>query len=267
MEAISPSAEVLPRVRARLLVAPASVYEELPEFGGDGRLIRSIAGHLGMETGVIPTPGLGRVTDGAILVRAAIERAEADGIPLLIVSLSKGGSDVRLALEQIGHAPPALAGWVNVCGLIRGSHLFSQMSTPTTLRGRMLLKQLSLIGMPRRSFEDLAASDVSPLHAPLRIPHGVRTISVVALPFSHQPTSALRSRHARLARYGPNDGSVLALDAIAPNSLVYPARDTDHYFGAQSVPTLMYRLLTWIANAGWLTDTPGVSHGITTPSL
>ena len=49
----------------KVLVAPAALYVEYPRIGGDGRLIREVAGRLGLDEAVIPVPSLGSVTASA----------------------------------------------------------------------------------------------------------------------------------------------------------------------------------------------------------
>src|SRR5687767_10229360 len=50
LERLEPDPLSLPRLRGRVLIAPAGFYREYPEFGGDGRLVREVAADFGLET-------------------------------------------------------------------------------------------------------------------------------------------------------------------------------------------------------------------------
>ncbi|HEX8968515.1 MAG TPA: hypothetical protein VF937_11580, partial [Chloroflexota bacterium] len=111
----------LPRLRGTVLLVPAPFYRELPEFGGDGRLMRQVARAFGLRVGLVPVPSVGSVRAGAEAVRRAVtDCVEAGATPVVLVSLSKGSADVRVALES-GLPTAAVAAWVQVCGLVRGS--------------------------------------------------------------------------------------------------------------------------------------------------
>jgi hypothetical protein len=124
VEALDVEAAPLP-TPARLLLAPAAFWREYPQFGADGAAVLAVARALGMDAEMIRTPSTGSVSENARVIREAMEK-EADG-SVILASLSKGGADVRVALEQ----DPALArkvrAWINVCGILHGSPLVDDM--------------------------------------------------------------------------------------------------------------------------------------------
>ncbi len=58
----------------RALIAPAAFYVEYPQFGGDGQLVRRVAGRFGIDAAVIPVPSLGSVTENAEVVATSLQK-------------------------------------------------------------------------------------------------------------------------------------------------------------------------------------------------
>ncbi|HEY2953170.1 MAG TPA: hypothetical protein VGK40_11330, partial [Verrucomicrobiae bacterium] len=86
-----------PTLKARVVIVPAALYVERPELGGDGRLVREVAASFGLETDLIRLVSFGSVANNARLVREWLK--EHSGQRIVLVSLSKGGADLKLALS------------------------------------------------------------------------------------------------------------------------------------------------------------------------
>jgi hypothetical protein len=123
VDAIDPTAS-LPSTSARLLIAPAAFWREYPQLGSDGAAVLAIARELGISAERIPTHSTGGVTENARILREALVK-EADG-SVILVSLSKGGADVRVALDDGGAPLRKVRAWINVCGLVHGTPLVDQ---------------------------------------------------------------------------------------------------------------------------------------------
>lgn len=253
----------LPPTSARLLLAPAAFWREYPQFGADGAAVLAVARGLGMDAEMIRTPSTGSVSENARVIREALEREE-DG-SVVLVSLSKGGADVRVALEQ----DPALArkvrAWINVCGILHGSPLVDEMLDGAWWR-RLAVR--AFLARWRAGFGLIRELR----HAPLpraTAPAGVFVINVVACPLSIHTAGAITRRHRQLAALGPNDGSTLLTDAIVDGGVVYPVWGADHYFRTPDAPVLIRRILLHLGASGHLpvrsnvesSPSPGESTG------
>ena len=254
VEALRLTLERLPFLGGTLLVEPAALYREYPEFGGDGALIRAIAERFGMRTRVAPAPSAGRLGVNAAILKTEIRNYDpaTDG-PLVVASLSKGGADVRVALESAPDAAARVFAWVQICGLVRGTPAVDDL-----LRSRWGVRGLTraflrMHGVTTAFLRDLAYAPGAPLRGEWRAPDGLRIISVVGCPLVSHLSGATRARYRLLATLGPNDGSTMIRDAILEPGWVYPVWGADHYFRVPSASELLYRLFfllqeEWQAN-------------------
>ncbi len=226
----------------RVLIVPAAFYVEYPQFGGDGQLVRQVASRLGIDAAVIPVPSLGSVTENAEVVSRVLA-TEGDG-SVLLVSLSKGGADVRVALERTPELARKVRLWMQVGGLVRGTPLADRI-LGSRWRRWMMRAFLARYGASPDLLPELAHAPGSLLAAPFRAPDGLRVINVIACPLSSHLRGGLRRRHRRLADRGPNDGSTLLRDAIVEPGLVYPVWGASHYFRHPRMEELLERLFAW----------------------
>ncbi|HEX2211330.1 MAG TPA: hypothetical protein VHG93_26835 [Longimicrobium sp.] len=245
---------VLPPRNVRLLVAPATFWREYPQFGADGAAVLAIARALGIDAELIRTRSTGSVSENARIIREALER-EADG-SVILVSLSKGGADVRVALEQGGAPSRKVRAWINVCGLVHGTPLVDDLFDGPWWR-RLAVR--AFLARYRANFEvirELTHAPGSPLASCATAPEGVYVVNVVACPLSEHVTGSIARRHRQLARLGPNDGSTLLADAIVEGGVVYPVWGADHYFRTPHAPVLIRRILLHLAATGHLSESP-----------
>lgn len=253
VDAIDPAAS-LPPTTARLLIAPAAFWREYPQLGADGAAVLAVARELGISAERIPTRSTGGVTENAGIIREALAKEE-DG-SVILVSLSKGGADVRVALEQGGAPLRKVRAWINVCGLVHGTPLVERVLAAPWWR-RMVVR--AFLARHRADFSliaELGHGPGSPLSARAVSPEGVHVVNVIACPLSEHTTGALAKRHRQLATLGPNDGSTLLNDAIVDGGVIYPVWGADHYFRTPGAPMLIRRILLHLGTAGHLPASP-----------
>ncbi|WP_420127454.1 hypothetical protein [Longimicrobium sp.] len=234
----------LPATSARLLLAPAAFWREYPQFGADGAAVLAVARGLGMDAEMIRTPSTGSVSENARVIREALAK-EADG-SVILASLSKGGADVRAALDQDPTLARKVRAWINVCGIIHGSPLVDAMLDGAWWR-RLAVR--AFLARWRADFGLIRELR----HAPVpraTVPAGVFVVNVVACPLTIHTAGAITQRHRRLAALGPNDGSTLLIDAIVDGGVVYPVWGADHYFRTPDAPVLIRRILLHLAATG-----------------
>jgi hypothetical protein len=239
---------VLPPTFARLLLAPAAFWREYPQFGADGAAVLAVARALGIDAEMIRTPSTGSVSENAHVIRQALAK-EADG-SVILASLSKGGADVRVALEQDPALTRKVRAWINVCGILHGSPLVDEMLDGPWWR-RLAIR--AFLARWRAGFgliRELRHGPGAPLFARATAPAGVYVVNVVACPLSTHTAGAITKRHRTLGSIGPNDGSTLLHDAIVDGGVIYPVWGADHYFRTPAAPVLIRRILLHLGATG-----------------
>jgi hypothetical protein len=232
----------------KILIAPALFYRERPDIGGDGAVVQAAARAAGLDVDVLPVASGGTARQNAAAIRALLP-AHCDR-PTVLVSLSKGTADVRLAFESMPSLPRALTAWVNVSGLAHGTPAIDTLTSRWWSRWA-LRALLARHHAPFELMQEFAANGQSALNAPARAPHGLLTINLIACPLSrHLSTRFGRIRHRQMASFGPNDGLTLLRDAIVEPGLVYPVLGADHYFRSADVPRIIARLLAFLDSQG-----------------
>jgi len=232
----------------KLLIVPAMFYRERPALGGEGRLVAEVANSCGFETEILPIGSRGSVTENQALVwEALVREARSD---LWLFSLSKGGAEVRLALQtHAGH--PVLRkirGWINVSGLVRGTHYIDSMLSSAT--GRLRVRALCLaLGMSYEGVKELQTTH-SHWREALELPAEITVINLVGVPLLCHIQEGLVARYRRLSRFGPNDGFVLLPESIILPGLIYPIWGSDHLFRSPQVSPLLYRVFRYVRALG-----------------
>lgn len=238
-----------PPADLRLVIVPGAFYREHPHSGADGRMVRLEAERLGWPIELLPVASTGSVLGNARAICRWLSERQAARI--VLVSLSKGGSDVKLALRQPGAAEAfqRVAAWINLCGILSGTPMADWMLSrhPGAVLNRLYYR---VLGVSLDFLGDLRRSPGGLLEAEVEIPAHLRMISVVGFPQRRHLTSAMARRcHRRLAVHGPNDGVILLADACALPGLIYPVWGADHYLrSGEDMQQLLRAILAYL---GW----------------
>jgi len=214
-----------------LAVAPGAFYVEFPHTGADGCILREEAARMGMPSELIPLRSFGRLTENARILTDWLAGRPADET-IVLVSLSKGGSDVKTALAgpAAERAFRNVAVWINLSGLLGGTPLANWVFAHPL---RMLWFRL-LLWWRQYDFgviRELAYGPGTPLDSDLRLPPRLRAMHIVGFPLERHLTNRLARRcYRRVKALGPNDGAgnVLADVARLPGA-VYTVWGADHY--------------------------------------
>jgi hypothetical protein len=248
LEAIEPDLANLPRLSGKVFVAPAAFYREYPDLGADGQLVREIASDFGLETALLPVSSIGTVTSNAALIAQVL--AAESATPVILVSLSKGGAEARLALEADRTLARKVRVWIQIGGLIRGSPVVNALLDGRWWQRGLLCAYLRYLGAGSELLCELRYGCGSILGRQAIAPAGMRVINVISCPLNYHMVGNRRPRYLYLAGLGPNDGSTLLRDAIVEPGLVYPVWGADHYFRTPEIPRLVYRLFLYLNRIG-----------------
>jgi len=218
------------KVDAKVVIVPGALYVERPELGGDGRIVREVAEAFGYETELIPIASFGSVAANASLIRAWIEERHHNR--MILVSLSKGGADLKLALagSDAERTVGNIVAWVNVCGPLNGSRIADWMLANRWRRWFCRAQCL----LQRRDFNfitELRHENDALLNFPLRVPRSFRILNLIGFPLTrHMTTRFSKFCHRTLSTWGPNDGTTCLSDVVNWLGDVYPVWGADHYF-------------------------------------
>jgi hypothetical protein len=242
VEGYEPVAGRLPALSAAVWIVPAAGYLERPEYGGDGGVIRSIVHDFGAETRLVPTRSLGSVADNGRLLREVLAGQPARSV--ILVTLSKGAAELKVALREPGPPREAVTAWVNVGGLPEGTPLLDwgrrHRSTWLVVRLLMFLRRIE------SGFVEGLSHRTELLQGPVHLPPGAPTVSVVGFPLRSHLDGTIGQRHGHISPLGPNDGYGLLLDAMPPGH-VLPIWGGSHYLRVAGLPRLFYGVFARLA--------------------
>jgi hypothetical protein len=212
-----------------IAIVPGAFYRENPRTGADGSIVREVAGQLGLPFVVAPVSSTGSVAENARLLG---DWLSASGLQrLILVSVSKGGSDIKAALSH----PDAksiferVIGWVNLCGILDGTPMADWLLSPNLLaRANRFVYRIR--GRSLDFLRDLRRVPGCALDCPLNLPAHLRVVHVIGFPLRrHLHNGLARRSHARLETFGPNDGAILLSDAVRWPGQLCPVWGADHY--------------------------------------
>ena len=137
---------------ASVVIVPGAFYREFAHTGADGRAVRTEAEALGFATDLVPLVSLGSLRTNARILCDWLAGDRREN--LVLVSLSKGGADVKMALAEPGAAKlfRKVAFWINLSGLLHGTPLvawlFSRRLRTPVGPVAVLVARLRLFGPP-----------------------------------------------------------------------------------------------------------------------
>jgi hypothetical protein len=213
-----------------VLFAPGWDYIDLGNVtGANFARPRALAAQHGFETAFIPLVPTGSIEGNARIVAREVSRLAASGRRILIASASTAGPAVQVALAE--HVPAAdraaVAGWLNIGGLLQGSPIIEYLLEWP--RRPFFEAGVLWTGWERDAIVELGTTPGRARFSRLRLDPRIRVVDYLAVPLSGQVGQYARSNYPRLAREGPNDGLTLLADALAPGSLTIVAFGRDHF--------------------------------------
>ncbi|XDD48617.1 hypothetical protein AB3N60_19155 (plasmid) [Leptospira sp. WS39.C2] len=228
----------LPKLNQEVWVIPAGFYRDIPEFDGDGELIRKIGSHFGAKSRLIEVNPKGSVTNNANEIIFELEQTDSSN--LILFSISKGSADLRTALEKRPDLQKKVFAWITIGGLLKNNPLADVLLEKATFTKLIQKTVLQFLGIPFEFITEFS-SKAGILSSPINIQiKNQITLLPVPLP-SHMQGNILK-KHRILAEFGPNDGYCLLLDSILPNSMILPSWGTDHYFRTPMLSQNLYKV-------------------------
>ncbi len=124
----SARAETLPAsIPLSVCVVPGAFYQEYPRVDSSGHALRSELRAHGIDTELIPIRSTGTLNENAIIIRQFLRDRRHQ--PLALISLSKGGADIKVALQQSMEDFQHVRLWYSISGTLSGAELVTWYSS------------------------------------------------------------------------------------------------------------------------------------------
>ena len=231
--------------RVTVVVVPGAFYREHPESGADGGFVLEQARRLGCKTALVPFDSFGTLKHNVQFLCDWLRRQPTG--PLILVSLSKAGAEVRLALAEPGAFRNVIA-WVNVSGLVRGTPMVNWLlrhpARALLIRLMFWWKSYAWTGV-----KELEWGPTGTLAGEFHVPADLLVVHLFGFPLARHLSRPLARRgHRRLTPLGPNDGGAnLLADLVGLPGLIYPVWGADHYLQpAWDIQALLRRVICYI---------------------
>ena len=206
-------------------VVPGAFHREHRDSGADGARIFDIARKVGCEAELIPVASFGRLDENAAAIVDWL--AAHRGKRVALISLSKGGADVKRALALRPESFSNVAAWVSLSGIVNGTPLIAWLRN-RPLRWWAVRLLLWWRGHSGKTLEDLRYDAGGAWPA---VPPTLHIVHVVGFPLERDLAHPWAPRaYQRLAPLGPNDGGgILLADCEKLPGTVRPILGADHY--------------------------------------
>ena len=217
--------------RLTVVFAPGWFYKTYgPETGGDFQRQLAQLAKVGVPAELIETDENGTVESNAEIIAESIRRLGRQGREVLIVSASKSGAEVAIALGDI--LPPEqtthVRAWLSIGGVHQGSPFADWALNPTVCWFSKL--NLGVQGFDLEGALSLQTSRRRPQFASLHFPDHLLLVSYVPVPLSGGISDRGAFGYSRMRHLGPNDGLTMLVDQLLPGGLTIVEPGVDHYF-------------------------------------
>jgi hypothetical protein len=253
-EALSSSRKALAERRAQLPAAaaqyevifvPGYLYKRHRLTGADFAAPRAALARVGFARHFVDTDEEGAIESNAELVAAIVAARAQTGRRLILVSASKSGPEVALALTNLGSAPTRhVAAWINIVGTLQGSPLADENLAQEL---QEVIGHVKVAGV-----ESLMVERSRQRFGSFRLPEHVIVVNYIGIPLSGSISSLARSGYLDLRKYGPNDGLSLLSDLIVPGGVTLTELGRDHFLLDDDIDVrtvaLAITLVKWLDN-------------------
>jgi hypothetical protein len=214
--------------RYEVLIVPLYLYKRIWAVGADLSGPRAALEKVGLTTHFVETDDDGAVEANADLVADAIRARAQSGRRLLILSASKSGPEVALALTKLAPSETRhVAAWINAVGSLQGTPLADELRFPEI---KLITGRIDVAGR-----ESLTTARSRQRFDSFDIPENVLVVNYFGIPVIGSISFMLRRGFFPLRKYGPNDGVLLLADMIFPGGVTLPELNEDHLMRGKPV--------------------------------
>jgi hypothetical protein len=253
-EAYDYARKALPAGRAKLpasadryeaLIVPSYLYNRVNFSGADLAAPREALKKVGLTCHFVETSDDGPIESNAEIVMAAIRDRAQSGRRLIIISASKSGPEVALALSKLAPAETRhVAAWINAVGALQGTPLIDDNVLPEL---EFFVGKVDEAGV-----ESMSVARSRRRFRSFRVPEHVLVVNFFGVPVSGSVGFRARRGFFPMQKYGPNDGMVLLADMMFPGGVTLTEIGSDHFLMDQHLDVTAVALA--IAVIRWLED-------------
>ncbi|HSK30671.1 MAG TPA: hypothetical protein VLA17_11980, partial [Candidatus Limnocylindria bacterium] len=182
---------------------------------------------VGLSYSFVETVEDGVIETNAEIVMSAIRARARSGRRMILVSVSKSGPEVALALTRLEpEENGVVAAWVNIAGTLQGSPLADDESFQIeNYTGKIDMAGVASMGTARsrRRF------------AAFRIPDHLLVLNYIGVPVLGSVSMLASKGFYHLRAFGPNDGLALLPDLIVPGGVTLAEVGPDHFLFDEEV--------------------------------
>ena len=205
-----------------VLFVPTYLYKRLFAVDADMAAPRAALKEVGLTCHFVETQDDGAVEANADLVAAAIRARAQSGRRLIVLSASKSGPEVALALTKLGPAETRhVAAWINAMGALQGTPLADERLFPEL---EYIVGKVDVAGK-----ESLTTARSRQRFNSFHIPEHVFVVNYFGIPVIGSISFWIRRSFFPLRKYGPNDGAVLLPDLVFPGGVTLAQLGSDHF--------------------------------------
>ena len=232
-------------------IVPGAFYQVHRHSGADGARLVRILRAAGARVEILPIGNFGRVQENAGMIADWLDGKRGEKVVLL--SLSKGSADVKMALRERPELAAKLLGWVSLSGISNGTALVDWLG-----RQRWRMVGIRFYFWWRRlemaALEDLRTGELLEDWGSAR--EELPLVNVCGFPLKRHLTHRWAPKgYRRLARLGPNDGGGILLAEVTQRPrIVFPVWGADHYLTPSWDCEAQLRTVLALAAAGALRD-------------
>jgi len=222
--------EAIPLTRYTLALVPGYGYKMDTTTGGDLARQRALMDRLGIRNLLVETNETGTVEENAVIIADTIRELGKRREEVILVSASKGGPEVALALGHNLSQDESLTvhAWISIGGVLRGSPMADHMREWPR---RWLVATVGrLLGHPKGIAKNLSTEMRRVVFQRISIPEHILTLQYVGAPLRSQVDPESRKRYATLRSLGPNDGLTLLPDELVEGGIAVTDIGLDHYY-------------------------------------
>jgi hypothetical protein len=210
-----------------VIFVPGFLYKRYPITGADLAAPRAAIEKAGLSHSFVETVEDGVIETNAEIVMSAIRARARSGRRMILVSVSKSGPEVALALTRLEPEDTrAVAAWINVAGTLQGSPLADDESFQIeNYTGKIDMTGVASMGTARsrRRF------------AAFRIPDHLLVVNYIGVPVLGSVSMLASKGFYHLRAFGPNDGLALLPDLIVPGGVSLAEVGPDHFLFDEEV--------------------------------
>lgn len=210
-----------------IVFVPGWFYKSQPENGADFAKPRQVLGEAGVRTVLLEIEENGTVERNGGIIAEQLDRLSRKEQNIIVVSASKGGPEVALALSELQNRSHRVKAWVNIGGVLRGSALADKALTWPTC---WFVKLFVIGGDSFDGIESMATLRSAERADRTTLPSDILVMNYVGIPLSGQVSDRARLGYSLLRADGPNDGLTRIVDEIPAASITVAELGLGHFF-------------------------------------